>query len=306
MRQELSGAAETNTSGIASGSGAAPKPRPGLGSRRRISAIMSAMSSSSTPQSAAQRRRNRAARAPAGWRSAPASPDRSGRARSVAAPGIRRDRARTRRSAPGPAAALSTASTRASGAPSRSAMLVERPREIASLVERVDQRGGDHAVAGIVHDHRRLAGQMVGEADRLRRHRRRGRARLRRRRARQRRSTRSPRGPGPRRWRRRVRRASAARSGSKALSISVPRLLGKRGGIGFQRLARPSRPVRSPPPALRARRLRSRARRRRSSARSSSGLRSSSASMKAASSALGICKSLIACRSCGVRTIDWP
>ena len=41
-------------------------------------------------------------------------------------------------------------------------------------------------------------------------------------------------------------------------------------------------------------------------ARSSSGLRSSSSSTKAASSRLENCRSLIACRSCGVITRDWP
>ena len=103
----------------------------------------------------------------------------------------------------------STASTRASGAPSRSAIVLQRRGEVAGFVERVDQRRGDHAVDGIGEDDHRLAGQVLGKA------RRRGDIGLEvgrllveaaRRRSR---STRSPTGPGPRR-RAPVRPASAA------------------------------------------------------------------------------------------------
>ena len=183
--------------------------------------------------------------------------------------------------------------------------VLEGAGEIAGLVERVDQGARDHAIDGLgEHDHR-LPGEVLAQGDR------RGdvgldvgRAVL------AAAAARHPR-PGGRREALAfvLRRALQRRRGAVGIEGVVDlgaEILRERRRIGFERLGGPvagldgvrggSGSAASPGTSTAGA----------SSARSSRGLRSSSLSMKAASSALGICRSLIACNSCGVSTIDWP
>ena len=139
MCQAPSGPSFTNTSGITGCTGSVPKARPGLGVSARISPIMSAMSSASTPQiahsAAVSRRATRSRRA--------SSACIAGSRRSLAFSWMRRHSARSRAATP---TGSNPCKTRKhvfhAGARSAQALghLVEFDAQIARLVHRIDQR----------------------------------------------------------------------------------------------------------------------------------------------------------------------
>ena len=177
-----------------------------------------------------------------------------------------------------------------------------RADEVASLVQRVDQRRANHAFGRIGKQNRGLTLEMVAKRHRLRdiSFEVRGLAGVGARRRRPSRRSRS--------------RCRPERTGSPARCDPHQRCSRPRCRDWRQGGPRPS-PAPRPPnrrvPALLRRSLRlgldaracSRLASSRSSARSSSGLLANSFSMNCVSSRFGICNSLIACRSCGVRTI---
>ena len=150
---------------------AEPNARPGLGLSARISAIMSAMSSSSTPQSLRSAAMSRLASRSRCATSACIAGIEAVELAELDAPGIR---SRLRAQMPGGSnvcSTASTASTSACVAPSRSATWPRSARQVAGLVDEIDQVLADHALRRVGEGDRELLGEMVARASSRRRRR---------------------------------------------------------------------------------------------------------------------------------------